>query len=74
MERDENDEESTSERILRLQDLWDEIAASPDGIELTTEQRLEFERRLGDHRRNPRRYTTWEELRAELERDDRAGD
>ena len=58
---------STSEKILRLQDEWDEIAAHPEDIELTPEQIAELERRLEDHRKNPRRYKSWEQVRAELE-------
>ena len=61
------DELSTSERILRLQDEWDQIAAFPDEVELTPAQLEELRRRLADHRLNPRRYKTWGELRAELE-------
>ena len=65
--RHHKDDQSMSERILRLQDEWDQIAGSPDRLELTSEQLDELERRLQDHRKNPRRYKTWEEVRAELE-------
>lgn len=58
---------STAERILRLQDEWDEIAAQPEDVELTPAQRTELRRRLADHRLHPRRCKTWGELRAELE-------
>jgi putative addiction module component (TIGR02574 family) len=58
---------STSEKILRLQDQWDEIAGSPDDLDLTPEQLEELQRRLSDHHQNPRHYQTWEEVRAELE-------
>lgn len=58
---------STSERILRLQDEWDDIATAPDDVELTPAQLEELRRRLADHRLNPRRYKTWGELRSELE-------
>jgi putative addiction module component (TIGR02574 family) len=64
---DKRDDLSTSERIRRLQDEWDQIASSPDDVELTPEQLEELKRRLSDHRLNPRRYKTWGELRAELE-------
>lgn len=64
---DKRDELSTSERIRRLQDEWDQIASSPDDVELTQEQLEELKRRLSDHRLNPRRCKTWGELRAELE-------
>ena len=64
---DDKRELSASERILRLQDEWDEIAKDPEAIELTPEQLAELERRLDDHEKNPRRYKSWEEVRAELE-------
>ena len=64
---DDKTEQSMSERILRLQDEWDEIAGTPEDLELTQEQLDELERRLEDHRSNPRHSKTWEEVRAELE-------
>ena len=66
--RDKPRDLSTSERILRLQDEWDDIAGNPAELDLTPEQLEELHRRLEDHRRNPRPYKTWEEVREELER------
>ena len=63
----DRDDQSTSERILRLQDEWDEISGSLEDLHLTQEQLDELERRLEDHRNHPRPYKTWEEVRAELE-------
>jgi len=65
--RKKTDGLSTSEKILRLQDEWDEIAGSTDDLDLTPEQLEELRRRLADHQLNPRRYRTWEEVRAEFE-------
>ena len=59
---------SLSEKILHVQDLWDQIADSADEIDLTDEQREELERRLQAHEDYPGSYVTWEELRARLER------
>ena len=64
---DDKRELSASERILRLQDEWDEIAKDPEAIELTPEQWAELERRHRDHLENPRRYPSWEEVKAELQ-------
>ena len=64
--RDEDKGLSTSERILQLQAQWDEIAGSAENLDLTPEQLGELQRRLDDHRRDPRHYRTWEEVRAEL--------
>ncbi len=65
--RQEDEGLSTSEKILQLQDQWDEIAGSPEDLDLTPEQLEELHRRVSDHHQNPRHYKTWEEVRAELE-------
>ncbi|MEW6747227.1 MAG: addiction module protein [Planctomycetota bacterium] len=67
MSSKEDSDLSPSERILRVQDLWDEIASAADDVDSTLVQIEDLRRRLKDHRINPRRYITWEELRAELE-------
>jgi putative addiction module component (TIGR02574 family) len=68
-EHHEPDELSISEKILRVQDLWDDIARQSGDVVLTAAQREEIERRLQAHESSPGRYTTWEELRARLERE-----
>jgi len=55
------------EKLELVHDLWDEIAESPESIELTPEQRAQAERRLAEHEQNPGRYPTWEAVRRELE-------
>lgn len=57
---------STPEKILRVQDLWDDIARSPREVQLTPEQREEAERRLLEHERDPRDYVVWEDLKRRL--------
>jgi putative addiction module component (TIGR02574 family) len=66
-QQEQKDGLSVPERILRLQDQWDQIAGLPEDVELTAAQLAELERRLHDHRLGRRKYTTWEELRSELE-------
>ena len=70
MRRDAGDRDfgelSVPEKILRVQDLWDQIADTPDDVELTEVQRKELERRLQAHEDNPSEYTSWEELRRRL--------
>ncbi len=65
----DSEELSLSEKILRVQDLWDEIARSPRNVELTTAQLEEAERRLAEHEKNPTASVTWEELKRELGRE-----
>ena len=59
---------SVPEKILHVQDLWDQIASVPDDVELTDAQREEIERRLRAHEQEPGDYTSWKELRRQLER------
>ena len=70
MRRDTGDRDfgelSVPEKIVRVQDLWDQIADTPDDVELTEAQRKELERRLRSHEDNPGEYTSWEELRQRL--------
>jgi len=67
-ESDDRDfgELSVPEKIVRVQDLWDQIADTPDDVELTEAQRAELDRRLRAHEENPGEYISWEELRQRL--------
>ena len=67
MKPHESDNLSVPEKILRAQDLWDEIARSPREVELTPAQLEEAERRLRRHESNPGDYTSWEGLKRWLE-------
>lgn len=64
----DSDDLSISEKILRVQDLWDEIARSPRDVQLTSAQLEEAERRLAEHEKNPHASITWDALKRELER------
>jgi putative addiction module component (TIGR02574 family) len=66
-DRHEPEDLSLPEKILRVQDLWDEIARTPQAIEMTPAQRQEAERRLLDHERSPRECSSWEDVRRRLE-------
>jgi putative addiction module component (TIGR02574 family) len=58
---------SMDEKVRRAQDKRDEIAGSPEDLDLTPEQMAELRRRLADHHLNPGHCRTWEEVRAEIE-------
>ena len=58
---------SVPEKILRVQDLWDDIARSPRDVEITTAQRDEAERRLRVHEEHPRECSSWEDIKRRLE-------
>ena len=62
------DQLTVDERIELLQQLWDELAAVPDEIELTAAQRAELDRRLEDYQDDPDAGISWAALRASLRR------
>jgi putative addiction module component (TIGR02574 family) len=65
--RRETDDLSVPEKILRVQDLWDEIARSNQEVEITPAQREEAERRLRRHESDPGKYSSWDEIKRRLE-------
>lgn len=60
---------SIPERIALVEDLWDSIAAVPDAVLLTREQRKELDRRLEAYRKNPNAGAPWREVRKRIARD-----
>jgi putative addiction module component (TIGR02574 family) len=50
------------ERVKLVEDIWDSIAAEPEGLELTQEQKEELDRRISEHERNPERAVPIEEF------------
>jgi putative addiction module component (TIGR02574 family) len=51
---------SVAERIQLAEDIWESVAAAPEPLVLTAEQRAELERRLADYHENPNDGTPWE--------------
>lgn len=51
------------ERIELAQSIWDSVAAVPEAVELTDEQRTELEIRLQEYRENPDSGSPWPEVR-----------
>jgi putative addiction module component (TIGR02574 family) len=54
------------ERILLVEDIWDSIAAFPEAVPLTEEQREELDRRLAAYHQNPESGLSWEEVKGRL--------
>ena len=63
------DDLSVPEKIIRLQDMWDEIARSPREVEITDAQREEVERRLIRHESATGVYSSWDSIQRRLERE-----
>ncbi len=57
---------SLAERILLVEELWDSIAAQPDGFALSEPHKQELQRRLDAYRDDPKAGAPWEEVRARL--------
>ena len=57
---------SVDERIQLAQDIWDSIAAVPEAVTLTDDQRQELDRRLAAYEENPDEGIPWEEFRKQF--------
>ena len=58
---------SVDERLELIEQIWQTIAADPEEIELTDDQREELYRRVEAHQQNPDEGYTWEEVRRSIE-------
>ena len=58
------DHMTPAERVLYVRDLWDRIAAEPEGVPLIEAQRLELRRRVEEHRADPGSAVPWEQVLA----------
>ena len=59
---------SISERIELVEAIWDTIGPEANTMPLPESHRAELERRLADLDENPDAGSSWEEVRARLER------
>jgi len=59
-------EMSVAERILLVEEVWDSIAATPEAVPLTEEQRAELDRRLAAYEKEPEAGTSWNEVKTRL--------
>jgi len=57
---------SIAERIQLAEDIWDSIAAFPEAVPLTDEQKRELDRRLQAYVENPSEGISWDELKEEV--------
>ena len=52
-------------KLHLLEQLWEEVAADPDRIPLTDEQRELLDERLRQHEENPEDVVDWEDVKKE---------
>lgn len=57
---------SVEERIQIVEDIWDSIAAVPEAVPLSEEQKKELDRRLEAYHRNPEAGSPWVEVRERI--------
>ena len=57
---------SVEERIQMVEDIWDSIAAVPEAVSLSEEQKRELDRRLEAYHRNPDAGSPWIEVRERI--------
>ena len=55
-----------SERLQLVEEIWDTIAAAPDALPLTEEDKRLIEERLEARRRDPQAGSSWEEVYARI--------
>ena len=51
-------------RIALVDEIWRSIAATPNQVPLTEDQKRELDRRIADLNANPNNVRTWEEIKA----------
>jgi putative addiction module component (TIGR02574 family) len=57
---------STSEKLLLVEEIWDEITRHPDDLPIPAWHKAELNRRYQEYQRNPRQGSSWEEVKARL--------
>jgi putative addiction module component (TIGR02574 family) len=65
------DDLPVEEQSEYVQALWDRIAAHPERVPVPEWQRQELDRRLDDMAKNPDDGGSWDELKAQLQRESR---
>ena len=59
---------SSSEKLLLLEELWDDLADHPSEVPVPDWQRRELERRYQEFLQNPTEGSSWPEVRERLRR------
>ena len=57
---------SVAERIQIVEDIWDSIAAVPDAVSLSEDNKTELNRRLEAYHLNPNAGSPWIDVRARI--------
>ena len=57
---------NVSERIQLVEDVWDSIAAIPESVLLTEQQKVELDHRLEAHHKNPSVGSPWAKVKKRI--------
>jgi putative addiction module component (TIGR02574 family) len=57
---------SIAERIQIVEDIWDSIAAVPEAVPISEDQKRELDRRLEAYHQNPDLGSPWVEVRERI--------
>jgi putative addiction module component (TIGR02574 family) len=60
------DELSSAEKLVLLEELWDDLAGQPSEVPVRDWQKLELERRYQEYLQNPSEGSSWSEVRDRL--------
>jgi putative addiction module component (TIGR02574 family) len=55
-----------SERLRLVETIWDSIAAHPEAVAMSDEERAELDRRWADYLKDPAAGLPWSEVRARI--------
>jgi putative addiction module component (TIGR02574 family) len=55
-------------RLRLVQMIWDGIADAPDAVPMTDAGRVELDRRLEEHLRDPQAGSPWQDVKARIAR------
>ena len=59
---------SVDDRLLLVEEIWDSIADSVESMEIPQSHKDELDRRLAALKDDPRAGSTWEDVKARLQR------
>ena len=57
---------SPADRFALAVELWNDVVANPDSLEVTDEQLAELDRRYAAYKADPTKVITWEEVKSRL--------
>jgi putative addiction module component (TIGR02574 family) len=57
---------STAEKLILLEELWDDLASRPSEVPVPAWQKQELERRHAEYLTNPDEGSSWDEVRERI--------